>query len=328
MAVTRIIDPNGTGNEIISGDDANNTINGNNGNDYIEGDGGHDILNGGQGNDILQGHEGNDTLTGGSGSDRFLFLSTARRDGSVESEHIGADVITDFNPGDEDEIQLASAVASTFTQSGSDVLINHSGGTIRVRNANVDDVEDATTELIIPDAIDSVDNANAIYYAGDRANNVLTGTSSNDYMVGDWFFTKLDVNDLNPWFGDGGNDTFSGGSGNDTLLGMGGNDVLNGGGGNDTIEGGRGNDTITGASGNDNLKGGYGDDTFIFGFRDGRDVITDFDADDDQLIFTISSLTRFNQVGDDVMITSYQTTVIVEDAVVADVMDATSYSWF
>lgn len=79
------------------------------------------------------------------------------------------------------------------------------------------------------------------------------------------------------------NDVLQGLQGNDLLLGNDGDDALAGGSGNDWLYGGDGDDVLGGGSGNDNLSGGDGEDTFTFGKGSGKDVITDFDVDNDVL---------------------------------------------
>ncbi|WP_309494149.1 tetratricopeptide repeat protein [Phormidium yuhuli] len=71
------------------------------------------------------------------------------------------------------------------------------------------------------------------------------------------------------------NDRLIGTRGNDTILGLGGNDVLFGGAGNDVLIGGEGRDTLT---------GGGGANHFVLSRspRD-RDVITDFNPDQDKI---------------------------------------------
>ena len=70
----------GSGDDTITGDDANNyikggegndTINGGEGNDSLYGEDGNDIINGGEGNDTIGGGEGDDTLSGGAGNDNI-----------------------------------------------------------------------------------------------------------------------------------------------------------------------------------------------------------------------------------------------------------------
>lgn len=74
-----------------------------------------------------------------------------------------------------------------------------------------------------------------------------------------------------------------GGGGNDLLLGADSDDGLDGGTGNDWLFGGDGNDNLTGGKGNDILTGGDGNDVFVFGGKSGKDVITDFNVDEDVL---------------------------------------------
>ena len=70
----------GSGNDEVTGNDADNTL--------IGGDG-DDVLDGGAGDDRLDGGRGADTLTGGTGADTFRYASSA----------FGADRITDFEDG-------------------------------------------------------------------------------------------------------------------------------------------------------------------------------------------------------------------------------------
>ncbi|MGV3551564.1 calcium-binding protein [Rhizobium sp.] len=66
--------------------------------------------------------------------------------------------------------------------------------------------------------------------------------------------------------------------GDDKVIGSVAGDYLYGGRGADRIKGGDGRDVIVGGLGNDKLTGGAGSDEFFFGARQGKDVITDFDA--------------------------------------------------
>ena len=64
----------------------------------------------------------------------------------------------------------------------------------------------------------------------------------------------------------------------DRIRGLGDDDRLFGGGGNDVLNGGDDHDVLHGGAGNDRLIGGDDGDRFVF--TAGRDVITDFDADE------------------------------------------------
>ncbi|MBA2399744.1 MAG: hypothetical protein H0V72_13780 [Bradyrhizobium sp.] len=96
-------------------------------------------------------------------------------------------------------------------------------------------------------------------------------------------------------YDDGVADSLHGSGGDDVIYGYGGADTLVGNGGHDEIYGGRGNDWITGGTGWDTLTGGIGRDTFEFYKGDSgvsfakADVITDFNTNDDSILFQTSS---------------------------------------
>lgn len=83
------------------------------------------------------------------------------------------------------------------------------------------------------------------------------------------------------------NDRITGSRGDDVILGRGGDDVLRGGAGNDVLSGGEGRDTLTGGGGSDHF--------FLASSSRDRDVITDFDPDQDKIRLdrgmSLSSLT-------------------------------------
>jgi len=92
----------GLGTDKLDGGVGNDFLDGGGGDDRIDGGAGNDTLKGGTGNDTLIGGAGNDTMDGGSGNDIFLF----------NSNHFGADIISDFNDGS-DKIQLTAATGVT-----------------------------------------------------------------------------------------------------------------------------------------------------------------------------------------------------------------------
>jgi hypothetical protein len=79
--------------------------------------------------------------------------------------------------------------------------------------------------------------------------------------------------------GTGEDDSILGRGGDDRIWGRDDDDRLRGGGGNDRFFGGDDQDVLDGGRGNDRMTGGDDGDRFVFRF--GRDVITDFRADDD-----------------------------------------------
>jgi peptidyl-prolyl cis-trans isomerase B (cyclophilin B) len=118
----------GVGNDIINGNLGDDNLNGDAGNDFLRGGRGNDVLIGGDGNDVLIGDVDSDTLTGGGGTDTFVLVTgeNLELDGT-------SDIILDFRPGDGDRIGLTSNLSNTsFTQSGSNTLIQFGGVTLAV----------------------------------------------------------------------------------------------------------------------------------------------------------------------------------------------------
>ncbi|WP_374828309.1 DUF5801 repeats-in-toxin domain-containing protein [Mycoplana dimorpha] len=121
----------GDGDDTLYGQDRDDTLDGGAGNDTLYGGAGNDILYGGDGNDILYGGAGNDTLYGGAGNDRLLGgagLNTLTGGSGKDTFVIDAealrevnlvDVITDFNRGEEDVLDISDlldkALGSTTT---------------------------------------------------------------------------------------------------------------------------------------------------------------------------------------------------------------------
>ncbi len=85
--------------------------------------------------------------------------------------------------------------------------------------------------------------------------------------------------------GGGAADDAAGGGGADLLVGGGGADTLDGGAEPDALIGGIGDDMLIGGRGADVLTGSGGADAFVFQEGGGRDVITDFQVGEDNLVF-------------------------------------------
>ena len=88
----------------LIGDNGANVLVGNAGNDHLRGLAGADRLEGGAGADVLDGGTGRDRLIGGGGADTFVFHA-----------HGGHDRITDFSLAQNDQLQIASALAGAGT---------------------------------------------------------------------------------------------------------------------------------------------------------------------------------------------------------------------
>ena len=289
----------GSGNDVITGNDAANILVGNAGND---------TLRGGAGNDVLQGGAGTDYLDGGTGSDAADYSDTtasvvATLAGSTESKVSVGGVIEDTL------INIENLVGGI----GNDILTGDAGDNILVGGAGDDILRGGLGRDVLDGGagIDTVDYSDktlsvqvtlagatgvAVYIGGiaeDTVGNVenVTGGSGNDYLVGD-----------------AGNNVFVGGAGDDFLRGGAGKDILDGGTGVDTadysdkttsvvitlngstnatatigglaedtlrnienINGGAGNDTLTGDLNNNVLKGGAGNDILNGGA--GNDIL-------------------------------------------------------
>jgi Ca2+-binding RTX toxin-like protein len=83
--------------DLLVGNERGNSLEGKAGDDTLSGHEGNDTLSGGFGDDVLIGGSGNDSLTGGGGADRFVF-------GADNAG--GKDIITDFNEGAGDTIDM------------------------------------------------------------------------------------------------------------------------------------------------------------------------------------------------------------------------------
>lgn len=106
LTLTGSDDIAGTGNDganTLTGNSGVNVLSAEGGNDLLDGGDGNDYLFGGEGDDALYGGNGLDTMIGGDGADTFLFqVATAYND---------VDVITDFNVGDGDIIDVSDLLA-------------------------------------------------------------------------------------------------------------------------------------------------------------------------------------------------------------------------
>ena len=92
----------GSALDVLEGGAGNDTVYGEDGNDSLTGNEGNDVLDGGTGNDQLDGGVGGvDLLTGGAGTDSFFF-----RPGDSGVKLGTRDVITDFDPAENDVIEL------------------------------------------------------------------------------------------------------------------------------------------------------------------------------------------------------------------------------
>ncbi|WP_262693960.1 M10 family metallopeptidase C-terminal domain-containing protein [Kordiimonas aquimaris] len=260
-----------SGNDVLTGNGADNRILGGSGNDTIHG---------GAGNDVLRGDIGHDKISGGSGNDRSFAgpgdIGNDTVDGGSGDDVIGGGEGDDILIGGEAAIGLTSANTS---DAGNDTLYGGAGNDLLVTGAY--NIQTAT-------AISTGNSSNVAFSGngndtlfGDGGRDVLGGGTGNDQISGgagdDILYggtgTTSGADTLN---GDNGNDQAFASSGADRVSGGAGNDTLFGGNGDDTIDGGMGDDLIFGGANNDRVTGGAGDDTFAFVSGFGTDTVTDF----------------------------------------------------
>lgn len=164
-------------------------------------------------------------------------------------------------------------------------------------------------------------------FAG-TGNDLIKAKDGADFILGGSGKDKI--------YGGAGEDTINGGSGNDRIVAGEQSDEVRGGTGNDKLYGQSGHDILNGQNGRDVLVGGTGDDIltggaradkFIFVGRSGSDVITDFNAELDDLILrrtgrdSIDDL-EITQQGDDVLIDYGKGEILLENTELADVLGA------
>jgi Ca2+-binding RTX toxin-like protein len=141
------------GDDIITGNSANNNLTGlggndkiygQDGNDTLYGEAGNDFLNGGNGNDYLDGYASKpnspdfDTLEGGAGADTFVLGNTSQKMFYLGN---GQATINDYDPR-YDYIQLSGNPSQyrTPTRQGNDMLIQTTGGDTLAVVKNVTDL--------------------------------------------------------------------------------------------------------------------------------------------------------------------------------------------
>jgi len=203
----------GSGNDHITGNDADNVLWGGAGNDTLLGGSGNDTIYGGAGNDSIEGGMGNDELWGGSGNDTIW--------GGRGNDLIGGGPGHDLlggGPGN-DTIWGGAGNDTVWGGAGHDLIGGGPGDDRLWGGAGNDTIW------------------------GGRGNDQLGGGTGDDELWGGAGNDTI-------WGGPG-NDLIGGGAGNDVLWGGAGNDTIYGGAGNDTIEGGTGDDELWGGAGAD-----------------------------------------------------------------------------
>lgn len=267
----------GDGNDIVTGNSANNTIDTGRGNDTIIGSAGNDAIDGGVGSDTMSYLEVIANFT-------FNFINSL----TVAITHIGTvwtDTITNVETFMFTDGSYSFAQLQTYATTGP---VNTVTGT-----SSADTLNGGTgTDTI---------NAGA-------GNDKVYGKAGNDTLNGD-------DGDDSIW-GDAGNDTLNGGNGVDALSGGAGNDIINGGAGNDILDGGDGDDTLNGGTGDDVFYGGNGTDTALYSvnstgfivYRDNAGYLTVYDTSGTygtDRIYNNVEVIQFNDTSIDLLTTTF-----------------------
>ena len=279
------------GNDSIYGGDGNDYIDGGASNNYLQGDAGNDTLIGGTSLDTLVGGAGNDSLAGNYGNDNYVFAVGG-----------GQDTINDnyytYDAGANDTLNFDNLSVNdvNFRGSSTNIVAEIKSTTDNITLLNQYDPYQRIENFVFSDA--------TLTYNDVLTRLTISGTDNDESLNGSYYFAdKI--------YGNGGNDTISGGnSGSDSLYGGDGNDYLQGGYSNDYLQGDAGDDTLIGSSSNDILSGGAGNDslagetssdTYIFALGGGNDTIYDYSGSqysdggtNDSLVFQDLSINDIN----------------------------------
>ena len=324
----------GSGDDLITGNDANNVLRGNAGADTLMGASGDDTLIGGIGDDMLDGGSGIDTVSYVHATEGVIVdllngsvnVGEAEGDTFVSIENITGSEERDFLRGDandnvirggnevdvilgrhgDDTLYGDDGNDSLFGQFGDDILIGGNGndtlhgsfGADSLRGGDGNDVASYQLDngAVTVDITDNTDNTGAA--AGDTYSFVenVNGSQHSDIIRGN--------NINNVLRGLDGNDVMYGRGGNDAMFGSNGNDLMYGQAGNDAFVGGSGRDTVFGGSGADSFRVdaiqhsevGVGADRIMdFSSAQGDRIdVSRIDAD-----FTSSGNQAFTFIGDD-----------------------------
>ncbi|WP_254899434.1 calcium-binding protein [Methylomagnum ishizawai] len=277
---------NGTGDDMGTGNSANNRLDGsqNPAPNRLGGGAGDDTYILGVGDEAVeQVGEGMDTVVSDGGFTLGLGLEVGRLSGSAAADLVGNDadnalygndgdnIISGglgndtivasrghdrIDPGLGNDIVLVSAYVPTNTRIASTAAEAGETDILRFeRPKSMVDFTRSGDDLICQADTDGAKVTVEDFYApgGTLIERIEFGDGS-VVLPGDLVFNLID--------GSAGNDSLVGTAGMDVMNGLGGNDTLSGAGGSDQLNGGDGNDVLDGGTANDRMAGGVGDDTY------------------------------------------------------------------
>jgi len=222
------------------------------GNDTVTGDGDDDLLVGQGGRDLLVGGDGPDALYGGDQADS---LKGGNGDDFLFGES-APDTMDGGADNDRIYVDIDDFLADGNTGSFDAVVLTGPGSWVIDLGSGVNqNVGAAGPRLLGFEVVDAAVAASAVNVTG------FSATGAGNVLYGSAF--------------------------NDTITGSSAADIILGGDGDDLIAGGAGGDSIGSEKGDDTLTGGIGPDVFIYfdGEGSGDVIVTDFEADRDELVF-------------------------------------------
>ncbi|WP_395341296.1 calcium-binding protein [Ningiella sp. W23] len=271
--------------DILNGTDRGDLILAYQGDDVIYAGGGDDELRGGDGSDTLNGGSGNDLIYSGNGSDRIF--------GGRGEDALYGDLGDDYLAGGDHNDVLSGGQGDDLLEgdSGDDYLLGDNGSDFLVGGSGVDYLKGGNGRDFLlgghgDDRLEGGEGHDDLH--GLEGRDDLYGNGENDLIYGNEGADRLT--------GGAGHDRLHGGDDDDLLFGDDGTDLLDGGAGNDYLDGGTGNDFLFGGEGNDTLLGGDGPDVFIFYPGSGRDVINEFDLEQDRIDIRFFDLDRWRDL--------------------------------
>ena len=216
---------------------------------------------------------GNMTINGGTGNDTLSF--TQYKYNVIQyANGDGDDVVLNYHS--EDKIQITDGSEYTTTTSGNDVIITVGDGSITLKDA-----KDKTININVNIPI-TLPAAGLTYNADNTAVTVTDPYKNKSLEPANYLSTVVTI-DASP---------------RTKALAITGNDNDN------FIKGGKGNDTLT---------GGAGHDYFIYTTSTGKDVITDYNNDEDSIEILGGSVTKAALKGSDIVLTAGKGTLTIKN---------------